>query len=110
MKAAEFNQLTQYVKNMSPKQKYDLEKHLLDHKPQPQVIKFLEQALMVVHTASMMLSTDGARQKGAKDTAAGSVDKPTMHLLGPYKMACKKLKYGSNTAKPRWAPSHWVLQ
>lgn len=39
---------------------------------------------MVVHTANMMLPTNGARQKGARDTAAGPVEKPTMRLLGPY--------------------------
>jgi hypothetical protein len=61
MKDAEFSQLKQSVNSLSPKQKTDLEKHLLDPKSQPQVIKFLEQALdgsefckIVVHTRSFV--------------------------------------------------------
>ena len=39
---------------------------------------------MVAHTANMMLPTNGADKKGATDTAAGPLEKPTMCALGPY--------------------------
>ena len=84
MKAAEFSQLKQSVNSLSPKQKTDLEKYLLDPKSQPQVIKFLEQALDSCPHCQHDAAYKWASQKGARDTAASPVEKPTMRLLGPY--------------------------
>ncbi len=45
MKSSEFNQLKQAVNGLSPKQKADLEQHLINPESQPQVLKLLEQAV-----------------------------------------------------------------
>jgi transposase-like protein len=67
MKASEFSQLKQSVNSLSPKQKTDLEKYLLDPKSQPQVIKFLEQALdgcpHCQHDAAYKWGTSKGRQR-----------------------------------------------
>ena len=45
MKASDFNQLKQTISGLSPRQKTDLEKHLLNPEAKPQVLKLLEQIL-----------------------------------------------------------------
>ena len=45
MQTSEFNQLKQAVNGFAPKQKANLEKHLLNPESQPQVLKLLEQAV-----------------------------------------------------------------